>query len=113
MQINAYGLELYNEDLRDLALAGGRDETAKGWDGKGGNSSALKLQERPVGKDGRVVPEVRGHPGGQLQSGQVKVPEASGACGAHGGRRAAPASARGRINRLTHADELHDANCRR
>lgn len=62
-QINAYGLELYNEDLRDLALAGGRDETAKGWDGKGGSTSALKLQERPVGKDGRVVPEVRGRRG--------------------------------------------------
>ncbi|GIL52093.1 hypothetical protein Vafri_8067 [Volvox africanus] len=59
-QIMAYGLELYNEDLRDLALAGGRDEGAKGWDGKGGSSSALKLQERPVGKDGRVVPEVVG-----------------------------------------------------
>ncbi|EFJ50779.1 inversion kinesin InvA [Volvox carteri f. nagariensis] len=59
-QVEAYGLELYNEDLRDLALAGGRDETAKGWDGKGGNPSALKLQERPVGKDGRVVPEVIG-----------------------------------------------------
>ncbi|GLC45429.1 hypothetical protein PLESTB_000619800 [Pleodorina starrii] len=59
-QIMAYGLELYNEDLRDLALAGGRDDTAKGWDGKGGNPSALKLQERPVGKDARVVPEVVG-----------------------------------------------------
>ncbi|PNW77017.1 hypothetical protein CHLRE_10g418950v5 [Chlamydomonas reinhardtii] len=59
-QIAAYGLELYNEDLRDLALAGGRDESAKGWDGKGGNPSALKLQERPVGKEGRVVPEVVG-----------------------------------------------------
>ncbi|GFR41808.1 hypothetical protein Agub_g2578 [Astrephomene gubernaculifera] len=59
-QVSAYGLELYNEDLRDLALAGGRDETAKGWDGKGGCGSTLKLQERPVGKDGRVVPEVIG-----------------------------------------------------
>ncbi|KXZ47277.1 hypothetical protein GPECTOR_36g129 [Gonium pectorale] len=58
--ISAYGLELYNEDLRDLALAGGRDEAAKGWDGKGGSTSNLKLQERPVGKDGRVVPEVVG-----------------------------------------------------
>ncbi len=59
--MSAYGLELYNEDLRDLALAGGRDDGAKGWDGKGGNASALKLQERPTGKDGRVVPEVRCH----------------------------------------------------
>ena len=57
--MSAYGLELYNEDLRDLAMAGGRDEAAKGWDGKGGNAGALKLQERPTGRDGRVVPEVR------------------------------------------------------
>lgn len=56
--MSAYGLELYNEDLRDLAVAGGRDNASAGWDGKGGNSGALKLQERPTGKDGRVVPEV-------------------------------------------------------
>jgi hypothetical protein len=62
--VSAYGLELYNEDLRDLALAGGRDDSAKGWDGKGGSGSTLKLQERPSGKDGRVVPEVRRHSGG-------------------------------------------------
>ncbi|KAG2492591.1 hypothetical protein HYH03_009252 [Edaphochlamys debaryana] len=66
--IMAYGLELYNEDLRDLALAGGRDEGAKGWDGKGGNPSTLKLQERPVGKEGRVVPEVVGVTERELKS---------------------------------------------
>lgn len=54
----AYALELYNEDLRDLAHGGGRDDSAKGWDIKAGSSSTLKLQERPVGKDARVVPEV-------------------------------------------------------
>lgn len=58
--MSACALELYNEDLLDLSLRSGRDETGvkNGWDSKGANAG-LKLQERPVGKDGRVVPEVR------------------------------------------------------
>jgi hypothetical protein len=58
-QISAYALELYNEDLLDLALSSGRAEAGgKGWDSKA-QGQGLKLQERPVGKEGRVVPEVR------------------------------------------------------
>lgn len=57
--MSAYALELYNEDLLDLYLRSGRDEKAgQGWDGKA-SGFGLKLQERPVGKEGRVVPEVR------------------------------------------------------
>jgi hypothetical protein len=47
LQIAAYALELYNEELRDLHPQA-RDSPQGG----------LKLQERPT-KDGRVVPEVR------------------------------------------------------
>jgi kinesin family protein 4/21/27 len=59
MQVTAYALELYNEDLLDLSMRSGRDEMASknGWDTIRA-SLGLKLQERPVGKDGRVVPEV-------------------------------------------------------
>ena len=63
LQITAYALELYNEDLLDLSMKSGRAEEsigAKGWDAAKGVGAGLKLQERPVGKDGRVVPEVRG-----------------------------------------------------
>ena len=38
-------------------------EDTKLWDGVK-QAGTLKLQERPVGKDGRVVPEVRGWVGG-------------------------------------------------
>ena len=31
----------------------------KGWDAAKATGAGLKLQERPVGKEGRVVPEVR------------------------------------------------------
>jgi len=59
--VSAYALELYNEDLLDLAVASGRDGSgAKGWDISRALGAGLKLQERPVGRDGRVVPEVIG-----------------------------------------------------
>eukprot|EP00201_Polytomella_parva_P012750 CAMPEP_0175060814 /NCGR_PEP_ID=MMETSP0052_2-20121109/13239_1 /TAXON_ID=51329 ORGANISM="Polytomella parva, Strain SAG 63-3" /NCGR_SAMPLE_ID=MMETSP0052_2 /ASSEMBLY_ACC=CAM_ASM_000194 /LENGTH=664 /DNA_ID=CAMNT_0016326601 /DNA_START=242 /DNA_END=2232 /DNA_ORIENTATION=- len=58
--VSAYGLELYNEELRDLAIAPCNREDVKVWDGKATSSSAIKLQERPVGKENRVVPEVIG-----------------------------------------------------
>lgn len=59
-KINACALELYNEDLLDLAVRGGAGNlgTASGWD-IAKATSGLKLQERPIGKEGRVVPEVR------------------------------------------------------
>ena len=53
LQITAYALELYNEDLLDLSSKSGRAEDSvggKGWDAAKGASSGLKLQERPVGK---------------------------------------------------------------
>ncbi len=63
LQLVASALELYNEDLHDLSLRSGREDARGGvgsWDsGRPNASSGLKLQERPVGKDGRVVPEVR------------------------------------------------------
>ena len=41
-QVCAYGLELYNEDLRDLAVGGGRDDDkAKAWDGKGSGGDGI------------------------------------------------------------------------
>eukprot|EP00798_Chlamydomonas_sp_ICE-L_P012134 gene12134-15246_t len=60
--ITACALELYNEDLLDLSVRAGSVDANKGWDGvkKEGAPAALKLQERPVGKEGRVVPEVIG-----------------------------------------------------
>jgi hypothetical protein len=60
-QISAYALELYNEDLLDLSLRSGRGDTGRGegWDASRAGAG-LKLQERPVGKEGRVVPEVVG-----------------------------------------------------
>lgn len=59
IQVTACALELYNEDLLDLSMRSGREELASknGWDTVRA-SMGLKLQERPVGKDGRVVPEV-------------------------------------------------------
>lgn len=57
-EVSACALELYNEDLRDLAER--TREDVKGWDGAKQVSGSLKLQERPSGKDGRVVPEVIG-----------------------------------------------------
>jgi len=58
-QVTASALELYNEDLLDLSQSCGREKLDKnGWDMVRA-SLGLKLQERPVGKDGRVVPEVR------------------------------------------------------
>lgn len=54
-------MELYNEDLLDLSMRSGRAEDSmgsKGWDAAKGVGAGLKLQERPVGKEGRVVPEV-------------------------------------------------------
>lgn len=58
MQVTASGLELYNEELRDLATAGPRTDVGTGWDAGKAPTGGLKLQERPVGKEGRVVPEV-------------------------------------------------------
>ncbi|GAX73057.1 hypothetical protein CEUSTIGMA_g510.t1 [Chlamydomonas eustigma] len=61
VEISAYALELYNEDLLDLSSKSGRaEELSKGWDASKGAAGGLKLTERPVGKDGRVVPEVIG-----------------------------------------------------
>eukprot|EP00197_Chlamydomonas_leiostraca_P007072 CAMPEP_0202862124 /NCGR_PEP_ID=MMETSP1391-20130828/3279_1 /ASSEMBLY_ACC=CAM_ASM_000867 /TAXON_ID=1034604 /ORGANISM="Chlamydomonas leiostraca, Strain SAG 11-49" /LENGTH=276 /DNA_ID=CAMNT_0049541615 /DNA_START=52 /DNA_END=879 /DNA_ORIENTATION=+ len=62
-EVTACALELYNEDLLDLSARSGRDEVGKatGWDaGCKSAGAGLKLQERPCGKDGRVVPEVIG-----------------------------------------------------
>ncbi|MEW5319130.1 MAG: hypothetical protein WDW38_010300 [Sanguina aurantia] len=58
--VSASGLELYNEELRDLATGGPRTDVGTGWDAGKAPTGGLKLQERPVGKDGRVVPEVVG-----------------------------------------------------
>lgn len=57
--VRAYALELYNEELRDLSskvLAA----TATAAADKDGSSSegGVRIAERPVGKDGRIVPEV-------------------------------------------------------
>jgi hypothetical protein len=62
--VRAYALELYNEELRDLSgkvvqhqqqqsTAGGA-AAAGGQDAEGG----VRIAERPVGKDGRCIPEV-------------------------------------------------------
>mmetsp|Transcript_2102 Transcript_2102/g.5351 ORF Transcript_2102/g.5351 Transcript_2102/m.5351 type:complete len:931 (+) Transcript_2102:94-2886(+) len=61
IEVTACALELYNEDLLDLSVRSGREELASknGWDTIRA-TMGLKLQERPVGKDGRVVPEVVG-----------------------------------------------------
>eukprot|EP00955_Chlamydomonas_euryale_P018989 202438-Chlamydomonas_euryale.AAC.5 len=43
--VSAYALELYNEDLLDLAVASGRDGSgAKGWDISRALGAGLKLQ---------------------------------------------------------------------
>ena len=59
-----------------MSMRSGRAEESlgsKGWDAAKGVGAGLKLQERPVGKDGRVVPEVRivtrgVHQGGPIRS---------------------------------------------
>ena len=62
ISIRAYGLELYNEELRDLsskaAAAAAAAAAANGDDaGSGSGSSSVRLSERPLG-NGRCVPEV-------------------------------------------------------
>jgi hypothetical protein len=62
ISVRAYALELYNEELRDLAgkvqhtqPQGPMAAAAGAQDGEGG----VRIAERPVGKDGRCIPEVR------------------------------------------------------
>jgi kinesin family protein 4/21/27 len=58
VSVRAYGLELYNEELRDLgsntAAAGGGADS-----GGGSSSEGVRISERPCG-NGRCTPEVRG-----------------------------------------------------
>jgi hypothetical protein len=59
--VRAYALELYNEELRDLSgkvqqqQQGAAAAAAGAQDSEGG----VRIAERPVGKDGRCIPEVR------------------------------------------------------
>jgi hypothetical protein len=62
ISVCAYALELYNEELRDLSgkvqhqqqPQGPMAAAAGAQDGEGG----VRIAERPVGKDGRCIPEV-------------------------------------------------------
>ena len=61
VEVAAYALELYNEDLLDLSLRSGRgDDSSKAWGEGKQMGQGLKISEKPVGKEGRVVPEVVG-----------------------------------------------------
>ena len=57
-----------------MSMRSGRAEESlgsKGWDAAKGVGAGLKLQERPMGKDGRVVPEVRIVPRGLHKGGPI------------------------------------------
>eukprot|EP00983_Pelagomonas_calceolata_P089097 1157275-Pelagomonas_calceolata.AAC.7 len=82
IEVTACALELYNEDLLDLSVRSGREELASknGWDTIRA-TMGLKLQERPVGKDGRVVPEVS-----KSMEGRYSWADASHACACTAGQ---------------------------
>lgn len=50
--VRAQAVELYNEELRDLGGGGGSS-------GANGGDAALRIAERPAGRDGRMIPEAR------------------------------------------------------
>ncbi|WIA34627.1 hypothetical protein OEZ86_012944 [Tetradesmus obliquus] len=61
ISVRAYALELYNEELHDLSGKAQRQQgpaaaAAGAQDSEGG----VRIAERPVGKDGRCIPEVVG-----------------------------------------------------
>lgn len=58
--VKAYALELYNEELRDLSNnAAGAASQQAATDSEGGRGeSAVRIAERPYGRDGKCIPEV-------------------------------------------------------
>lgn len=78
ISVKAYGLELYNEELRDLsshsAATAAAAAAAAGMEDSANSSSSVRISERPCG-NGRCIPEVRP----QLPAGQGVV-DAEGSC---------------------------------
>lgn len=58
--LKAYALELYNEELRDLSTnVAGAQPAAAGVDGESSRGeTGVRIAERPIGRDGRCIPEV-------------------------------------------------------
>eukprot|EP00878_Enallax_costatus_P039836 GHUV01045758.1.p1 GENE.GHUV01045758.1~~GHUV01045758.1.p1 ORF type:complete len:206 (+),score=60.09 GHUV01045758.1:119-736(+) len=59
--VKAYGLELYNEELRDLStnVAGAQPISGPAADGEGSKGeTGVRIAERPIGRDGKCIPEV-------------------------------------------------------
>lgn len=58
--MKAYALELYNEELRDLSCNVAGLSATGAADGDGSKvETGVRIAERPYGKDGRCIPEVR------------------------------------------------------
>lgn len=59
--VKAYALELYNEELRDLSSnVAGVQAAAGTTEGEGSKAeSGVRIAERPYGREGKCIPEVR------------------------------------------------------
>jgi kinesin family protein 4/21/27 len=58
ISVKAYGLELYNEELRDLSSHSAAAAAAAAGMEDSSSSSSVRISERPCG-NGRCIPEVR------------------------------------------------------